>query len=68
MPIYQFEDTKTGLKVEVLRSHTDYKVPPTDDELPEEERGKERDWIKLISAGIKAIYYPNSTGSVKGRP
>jgi hypothetical protein len=55
MPMYTFKDEKSELTVEVLRSFADYKVPPTDDELPEQERGKTRQWTKIIDKGIRTV-------------
>jgi hypothetical protein len=54
MPLYEWKDKKTGYQVEVFRERFDqYLEAPKDEELPEEERGKERDWEKQISKGIK---------------
>lgn len=50
MPMYTYHDKNHGLELEVLRSFSEYDVPPTEDELPEEERGKDRDWERLIKA------------------
>lgn len=62
MPIYTFKDKNSDLEVDVVRSFEDYQVPPTDDELPEEERGKVRDWLKLVGSGIKTIRGANWRG------
>lgn len=54
MPIYLWEDEQTGYRVEVVRqTHDDYLDPPTDEDLPKDERGKERKWVKKISTGIR---------------
>ena len=53
MPLYTFEDEHTKLRIEVMRDYDSYQIPPTDEELPESERGKERKWKKLISPGIR---------------
>lgn len=53
MPLYDWRDELTGYEVTVQNSYGDYRKEPTDDQLPEEERGKERKWTKLISTGIK---------------
>lgn len=55
MPIYVYVDKKTDFKVEVIRDFADYEVVPKDDELPEAERGKEREWERLIGEGIKTV-------------
>ena len=52
MPMYVWVDEETSYEVEVLRSFDDYKVPPEDNDLPEEERGKERKWKKLIKGTV----------------
>ena len=48
MPLYFWEDTKTGFSIEVLRKFDDYQQPPTEPELPKEEQGKEREWQRII--------------------
>jgi hypothetical protein len=71
MPLYLWTDTNTGYRTEVYRrSAEDYKVPPAESELPADEQGKERTWVKLISPGIKAATsdaWQASPGG-KGRP
>jgi len=49
MPIYYYEDKLTGYSIDVLRSFDEYTVEPTDEELPESERGKEREWHRLLT-------------------
>lgn len=51
-PLYTWEDKKTGLRVEVLREFSEYKNPPVDEELEEGERGRDREWSRLIGSGI----------------
>ena len=53
MPIYNYHDKKTGYEIEVLRDFKNYEDIPTDEELPEEERGKSRDWERRIGAGVR---------------
>lgn len=67
MPYYPWQCQKTGLEIEVLRSFDDYQNPPTDDELPEDERGKERDWKRLIGGGIKTTFAQYSLKGNMGR-
>ena len=50
--IYCFQDKKSGFEIEVNRKYADRDEVPTDEELPEEERGKERDWERVLSGGI----------------
>lgn len=51
MPMYHWVDKKTGYSIDILRAHEDYQDEPKDDDLPAEERGKDRDWErKIISA------------------
>lgn len=57
MPLYLWRDKNTGYEIEVLRPKSeDYLVCPQDSELPADERGKDRDWQKLISSGITTTY------------
>lgn len=66
MPLYTWRDEETGYEVEVFKQTFDQSSePPLEDELPEEERGKERKWLKLISRGIKVAKGP-SWGQGKG--
>jgi hypothetical protein len=48
--MYYWEDKNTGYGIDVLRSFKDYQQPPEESELPEEERGKERDWKRLLNS------------------
>lgn len=64
MPIYPWTDELTGYTVEIMRSFSEHQDPPKDDDLPEEEQGKERKWKKLIGSGIKTTY---AQGSLKGK-
>lgn len=64
MPTYTWKDELTGYEVDVLRhSFDEYRDPPTDEDLPEEERGKERKWAKMIGKGIRLTF---AQGSCKG--
>ena len=58
MPYYSWRDNKTGYVVHVLRSFSRYEEPPKDEELPEEEQGKPRDWERIITKG-PVIANPN---------
>lgn len=52
MPVYTWRDKKTGYEVDIYRSSfDDYRDPPRDEDLPEEERGKDRDWQRIIVDG-----------------
>lgn len=54
MPIYLWKDIINDYEIEVVRSNFDkYQDPPKEEELPEEERGKERKWERRISPGIR---------------
>lgn len=66
MPLYRFQDKETGYEVEVMRDYEQYRTPPTEEELPESERGKERNWIKLIAPGIRVVRGAGWSGQ-KGR-
>lgn len=66
MPLYLFQDKATGLEVEVMRDYDNYRMPPTEEELPESERGKPRDWVKLIAKGIRVTRGTGWRG-MKGR-
>ncbi len=49
MPMYKWMDKNTGYEIVVYRSSfSEYQDPPKEEELPEEERGKEREWKRLI--------------------
>ena len=67
MPLYLYHDKKSGYTIEVLRSFDEYKEVPRDDELPEDERTKEREWERLIQQPLIVNKWPGSTGPVKGR-
>lgn len=49
MPLYSWENLKTGEIVEVLRDISEYDVPPKDDEV---EGLPEGEWVRLISGNI----------------
>lgn len=53
MPLYEWVDEKTGYEVTIENHYDNYRKPPEDEDLPEEERGKDREWRKKISSGIK---------------
>lgn len=67
MPMYMWQDRKTDYEVEIIRTFSEYEVPPQDDDLPSEEQGKDRDWVRLISAPGMVFKWPSTSGSVKGR-
>lgn len=67
MGIYIYKDKKSDLVVEVIRHYKDYEQVPTDEELPAEERGKERDWERRIGKLAFVQKWPSTSGSVKGR-
>lgn len=67
MPLYLYHSETTGFEVEVLRSFEEYKIPPLDDELPEEQRGIEHVWVRHLGIPLYTSKWPSSTGSVKGR-
>lgn len=62
MPIYRWEDKKTGKKVEVLRSFKEYDVPPTKEEAPDVE---DPEWERKIGGGQK-VNKGNNWGPGKG--
>lgn len=63
MPLYDWIDKKTGYKVVLLRPFAEYDVPPCDEDLPEDERGKDREWQKQLGEGVQTVRGPNWTGS-----
>lgn len=44
-PMYEWLNKKTGNKVEVIRSFSEYEVPPTKEEAPAEE---DPDWERQV--------------------
>ena len=60
MPLYRWEDKKTGKKVEVLRSFKEYDVAPTQEEAPDVE---DPEWERKIGGGQKLLRGNNWTGS-----
>lgn len=62
MPIYTWMDEKTGYEFEVVRKFDDYRVPPEDEELPEDERGKERAWKRTIKGKVSVQKAPGWGG------
>lgn len=53
MPLYTWENKKTGKQVEVLRSFDDYQVPPTKEEAGEEVIPE--DWNRLIGGSQRVV-------------
>lgn len=68
MPIYLYYDKNTGYEIEVIRRFEEYEQIPQEDELPEAERGKSRDWERHLGVPLHTSKWPGSTGPVKGRP
>lgn len=64
MPYYPYKDKLTGYQLDLFRSFGCNHEMPKDEELPEKERGKKRDWERLIAANIKTTY---AQGSLKGK-
>ena len=62
MPLYPFVDENTGYEFEVMRTFDDYRVPPKDEELPEEERGKDRKWKRIIKGNVSVNKAPGWGG------
>ena len=59
MPVYCWKDKISGKTFDIYKPNFDqYNEPPKDDELPEEERGKEREWEKQIGSGIRVVKAP----------
>lgn len=50
MPLYRWRDARSGEEVEVLRSFSEYEVPPTKEEAPGVE---EPEWERKLSKGIQ---------------
>jgi hypothetical protein len=63
MPIYEWVNDETKQTVEVLREFSDYKVPPTADEvgISEDEHDPSK-WTKVISSGIRVTRGDNWRG------
>lgn len=55
MPMYTWVDKLTGLEIDILRSFSQYQDEPKDEDLPEEERAKVREWVKQLGAGIRMV-------------
>lgn len=66
MPIYVWLDKLSGLEVDILREFAEYQDAPKDEDLPEEEKGKERQWEKQLGTGIRMVKGDN-WGPGKGR-
>lgn len=54
MPMYTWRDKKSEYQLDVIRPYHEYREPPREDELPEEERGKEREWQRIID-GVPTV-------------
>lgn len=64
MPIYVWFDHIQEKEFEIYReSFTQSGEEPTDDDLPAEEKGKERKWEKRIGSGIKVVRGASWNGS-----
>lgn len=64
MPIYVWHDKKSGETFDIFKDSFDQSSEePKDDELPEEARGKERDWIKHLGTGVKVTRGASWSGS-----
>lgn len=55
MPMYLYEDKKSGKRIEVLRSFKEYDVPPTKEEAPDIE---DPQWERLIIGTQKHVKGP----------
>ena len=58
MPLYPYLDENTGYQLDLFRPFGQNEKMPEDEELPEEERGKERKWKRLIGSNIKTTRAP----------
>lgn len=66
MPLYVWVDKLSGREFEVLRStFAEFQDPPRDEDLPEAERGKPREWEKRVGKGIR-VTRGDSWGPGKG--
>ena len=69
MPLYEYKDTVSGKKVEILRNFSEYKIGPTEEEAikagltPEE--AVTALWERVIGSGIKVVKGEN-WGAGKG--
>ena len=66
MPQYPYQDELTGYTLDLYRPFGQNHIMPSDEELPEEERGKPRKWKRLIASNIKTTK-SNNWGPGKGR-
>jgi predicted nucleic acid-binding Zn ribbon protein len=58
MPIYKWKDKKSGVEVEVIREFASFEVPPSEEELPNDQDDrdfKEAVWERIISSAPKVI-------------
>ena len=58
MPLYCYRCKKNDFEVEVLRSFNEYEVPPSQEEIPAEHRGKEYEWDRVIYTAPAVIKAP----------
>lgn len=66
MPLYSWHDKENDYKIDVYKDTVEkYQEPPLEEELPEEERGKKRIWVKLLGVGIRVVK-GSSWGGSKG--
>lgn len=66
MPVYTWYDSENDYTIDVYKdSFQQYQEPPTEEELPEAERGKKRSWEKRPGSGIQVQKSPGWGG--KGR-
>lgn len=66
MPIYMYHSKTTDFSIEVIRSFDEFETPPTDEELPETQRGIQHEWERLLGVPLFTSKWPSSTGPVKG--
>jgi len=62
MPIYTYQDKKSGKKVDVIRSFNDYENPPTKEEAPGLE---DPEWERQIGDN-QVVVKGNGWGGGKG--
>jgi predicted nucleic acid-binding Zn ribbon protein len=60
MPLYTWQDKKTGIRIDVLRKFDDYQIPPTEEEAPGIE---DPQWERLIGKGQQVVRGPSWSGS-----
>lgn len=62
MPLYTWVDEITDYEIDILRNFDGYQDPPADEDLPLEERGKQRSWKRLITGKV-TVRKPAGWGS-----